>query len=690
MLAIWARHAASLHLNEIDPVRKEILRHLFPTSQVTGFDAARIGSHLTQRPSVVLMNPPFARNAAGLEDPTTAARHLAAALGALKPDGRLVAIMPDSFQPQGRRAELFQRALHGASVAFHARLEGAFAKQGTSIPIRLLVIDKRAGAIGTTVINRSHLADLLPFLSKVPARRRVSAELPLVAALVAALPARPSKSASPLLGGFRSAAPKLAPATPRGNANGAIPLAYTVRDTIADAEQAIGVYVAYRPQRLVFDDAADHPTQLVESAAMASVALPAPSYVPQLPAKVIRDRILSRAQLETLVHALDATSSDLSGRYRVPERGLELVPDAEGACYRRGFFLGDGTGAGKGRQLASILMDQWLRGHRRHLWISESNALIEDARRDWQALGGIALDIQPLSKIKPEAKIRQADGILFASYATLRSGTGEKTRLQQLLEWLTPELDGVILFDEAHAMGGVAGGEGRFGATKGSQQGIVGVELQNRLPRARVIYASATGASDVNNLAYATRLGLWGEGTAFPDRTSFIARIREGGIAAMELVARELKAMGVYTARALSYAGVEYDILEHALTPRQIADFDAYADAWAIIHRNLEAALGASGVTDPLEGKTLNGQALSAARSRFESSKQRFFGQLLLSMKLPSLLPAIEDALATDHSVVIQLVSTAEALLDRRLADLSAEDRAEIQLDLSPREIVLS
>jgi hypothetical protein len=68
-----------------------------------------------------------------------------------------------------------------------------------------------------------------------------------------------------------------------------------------------------------------------------------------------------------------------------------------------------------------------------------------------------------------------------------------------------------------------------------------------------------------------------------PDRTSFIARIREGGIAAMELVARELKAMGVYTARALSYAGVEYDILEHALTPRQIADFDAYADAWAIL-----------------------------------------------------------------------------------------------------------
>src|SRR3546814_6365631 len=104
-------------------------------------------------------------------------------------------------------------------------------------------------------------------------------------------------------------------------------------------------------------------------------------------------------------------------------------------------------------------------------------------------------------------------------------------------------------------MGGVAGWDGRCGTVAGSQQGIAGVELQNRLPRARVIYASATGASDINNLAYATRLGLWGEGTAFVDREAFAARIRDGGVAAMELVARELKAMGVYTARALSYAG---------------------------------------------------------------------------------------------------------------------------------------
>jgi hypothetical protein len=52
--------------------------------------------------------------------------------------------------------------LQGASVAFHARLEGAFAKQGTSIAVCLLVIDKRAGPKSTAVINRATVADLVP------------------------------------------------------------------------------------------------------------------------------------------------------------------------------------------------------------------------------------------------------------------------------------------------------------------------------------------------------------------------------------------------------------------------------------------------------------------------------------------------------------------------------------------------
>ena len=281
-----------------------------------------------------------------------------------------------------------------------------------------------------------------------------------------------------------------------------------------------------------------------------------------------------------------------------------------------------------------------------------------------------------------------SEGILFVTYPTLRSGRAEDTRLEQILAWVGEDFDGVIAFDEAHAMANALGGSSTRGKVKGSEQGMAGLRLQNHLPRARVLYASATGASDIANLGYTSRLGLWGPETAFPTHEAFMTEIRAGGVAAMELVARDLKAQGLYLARALSFAGVEYEILEHSLTEAQVRIYDAYAEAWAIIHRNLEAALEATRVVDEDSGDTLNRNAKAAALSIFEGTKQRFFAQLLLSMKLPSLIPAMDAALGEDHSVVVQLVSTAEAMLDRRLADLTVEEREALDIDLSPREYV--
>ena len=103
----------------------------------------------------------------------------------------------------------------------------------------------------------------------------------------------------------------------------------------------------------------------------------------------------------------------------------------------------------------------------------------------------------------------------------------------------------------------------------------------------------------------------------------------------------------------------------------------------------MEAALEATGVVDDIDGETLNSGAKAAARSRFESCKQRFFNQVLLSMKLPSLIAAVDAHLAKNMSVVIQLVSTAESILDRRLDALSPEERAHLEIDLSPRENVI-
>jgi hypothetical protein len=103
----------------------------------------------------------------------------------------------------------------------------------------------------------------------------------------------------------------------------------------------------------------------------------------------------------------------------------------------------------------------------------------------------------------------------------------------------------------------------------------------------------------------------------------------------------------------------------------------------------MEEALALTGVVDEIDGSTLNGGAKAAARSRFESTKQRFFNQLLLSMKLPTLISAINKHLDQDDVVVVQLVSTAESILDRRLDSLSPEERAELDLDLSPLDAVI-
>lgn len=220
-----------------------------------------------------------------------------------------------------------------------------------------------------------------------------------------------------------------------------------------------------------------------------------------------------------------------------------------------------------------------------------------------------------------------------------------------------------------------------------SQQGRAGLRLQHALPNARVVYVSATGATTVHNLAYAQRLGLWcGADFPFATRAEFVEAIDEGGVAAMEVLARDLKALGLYAARSLSYEG-RVRARQHQLTPEQVRVYDVYAGAFSVIHNNLDAAMRAANITG--ETGTLNGQAKSAARSAFESAKQRFFGHLLTSMKMPSLIHSIERDLDAGHAAVIQIVSTGEALMERRLAEIPTEEWGDVQVDITPREYVL-
>ena len=75
-----------------------------------------------------------------------------------------------------------------------------------------------------------------------------------------------------------------------------------------------------------------------------------------------------------------------------------------------------------------------------------------------------------------------------------------------------------IVFDEAKNLVPT-------GASKPSKTGLTVLQLQKKLPKARIVYCSATGASEPRNMAYMSRLGMWGPNTQFPSFHDFIKAV---------------------------------------------------------------------------------------------------------------------------------------------------------------------
>ncbi|KAK1388249.1 hypothetical protein POM88_016427 [Heracleum sosnowskyi] len=140
------------------------------------------------------------------------------------------------------------------------------------------------------------------------------------------------------------------------------------------------------------------------------------------------------------------------------------------------------------------------------------------------------------------------------------------------------------------------------------------------------VYCSATGASEPRNMGYMMRPGLWRTETYFLDFRDFIGTVLlmflsltcvlftvvvghwegKGGFGALELVAMDLNAGGMYLCCTLSYKGVKFDVVE---VP-------------------------------------------------FEDKMMRFFKHMCMSAKVPAVVKICHQALREDKCVVISLQST--------------------------------
>uniref|UniRef100_A0A8C7PX46 Protein strawberry notch homolog 1 n=1 Tax=Oncorhynchus mykiss TaxID=8022 RepID=A0A8C7PX46_ONCMY len=382
-----------------------------------------------------------------------------------------------------------------------------------------------------------------------------------------------------------------------------------------------------------------HPDPVVETSSLSSVKPPNVWYRMSIPEETVDRGWLSALQLEAITYAAQQHET--------------FLPNGDRASY----LIGDGAGVGKGRTIAGIIYENYLLGRKRSLWFSVSNDLKYDAERDLKDIGAKNIQVHSLNKFK-YGKISSKHngsvkkGVIFATYSSLigesQSGGKYKTRFKQLLHWCGEDFDGVIVYDECHKAKNVC----PIGSSKPTKTGLAVLELQNKLPKARVVYASATGASEPRNMAYMNRLGIWGEGTPFREFSNFIQAVERRGVGAMEIVAMDMKLRGMYIARQLSFTGVTFKIEEVPLTTHYIKMYNKSVRLWVAAREKFQAAANLMEAEQRMK-KSMWGQ--------FWSAHQRFFKYLCIASKVRRVVQLAREEVKNGKCVVIGLQSTGEA-----------------------------
>ena len=426
--------AKQLWANEIDETRRNNLKTLNIFDDVFSEDAEYLNDVIPQnvKPSVIVMNPPFsqAERLRGKKDQKIGTKHIETAFERLEDNGRLVVLVGHGMKPTNSRLfGFFSRMASKGNLRANIEIPGKeYSKYGTSFTTRMLVFDKTNPDPGNKAVESS-VQSLIGIVSKVESvrneriipqqiRTEPGSEKTTQGKLPTELSIPPETSRDTTIRDSDNRG-----ASRAGTVGGGILLADTLADeakvpvelpdridasgrdrvdtihgrqeldrssrddSVIDDRQAdevkpaeiqevqdnrndneqeefdedqneeVKVFDTYQPRQTI-KGSQPHLAKLVESSAMVAMQSPKSDYQPSLLKKTLE--FISDTQAETIIMA--------GSSFR------KILPNG----LRQGFSIGDGTGVGKGRTIAAIILDHWNQGHKKAVWLSENISIEKD------------------------------------------------------------------------------------------------------------------------------------------------------------------------------------------------------------------------------------------------------------------------------------------------------------------------
>lgn len=446
-----------------------------------------------------------------------------------------------------------------------------------------------------------------------------------------------------------------------------------------ETKQISHVFDPWVPALIAIDTMQPHPAKLIEAKTLAAAKPVGLHVIPQVSKEAIASGAISDAELEAVTLAVNAH-----------DRLIDISSEDIVFTVRQGFLLADGTGTGKSNTNAAILQHHWNCGRKRHILLVEKDGHVAQFRKALK-MTKTAIPMHRFSQVRAGDRLSLDSGIVVLTYAMLRQTdeNGEFHYLDMLIAWMKAAgpAAGVIVFDEAQELRNAPDAFESYTSIytkEPSLQARAACMLQDSLPDCPVVYSSATAGSDLIQLAYMSRLGLWGPDAPYKSFKQFMVNHSLRTHAA-EAIPLHLKANGLMACRTLSMEGVVYSQAIHILDTAQTSYYETFTALMAETKRLICETITAHAPLRSNDKPTATLKQLGVKDSIWSTRLSPYaifktLGTLLLdtidtALAMPTALAAVNAALARDEAVVIQVSRTQEADTVRaRNASISTSD----------------